>query len=298
MIVPTEKLPRANALMQTLWTLTSAIGPALSALLISKWGISTLFLIDAVTFIISSISILFINIPSPKKKSNFAKKEKNRRMFSNEIRTGWKYLKFPPLLWLLGLQLIANFAFSTDVLIPVVVKHSTDWLKWGWNFESSFAFIDTLGFIGGTLGGFLAAYIGVFTKKRALGVLIPYIGISLALLAFGSSKALINGGIFYFVRMFLTTIAHTHISTIWQMTIPPSTQGRVFGLTRFIISALLPLQLSMVGFISSLTSPIVIYLVLGGALLVYTIFLFFYHPFFALGNIHKDHSYDPTNING
>jgi MFS family permease len=88
MLVPEEKLPRANGMMQTIWSLSGIVSPAIAAFIISLPGLARqglvpdslgaalgqmtdgtalAMLVDAVTFFLAAGILPFLYIPSPKR---------------------------------------------------------------------------------------------------------------------------------------------------------------------------------------------------------------------------------------
>jgi MFS family permease len=86
-IVSEEELTTANALDAASWSTALAIGAALGGLVVSKYGVDVAFVIDSVTFLISTIILLPIIIPQT------VSKEMQGPLFSTaffNIKAGFK----------------------------------------------------------------------------------------------------------------------------------------------------------------------------------------------------------------
>ena len=62
-IVPADDLLQANILMQTTYTITLVLGPALAGLTIGMFGTTPAFALDAVTFLVSASLVVTMSIP-------------------------------------------------------------------------------------------------------------------------------------------------------------------------------------------------------------------------------------------
>lgn len=240
MIVLEEKLSRANAMMQTMWTLTAGLAPLVAATVLSlpSWisGLSTLhgvmmvFLLDAFTFFISGLTLLFLHIPSPKQKEQ----EETPKAFWSDVRLGFWYLrKRSNFLWLLSIAFVVNIVYASELLFPVIVKQHLveDWTKMGWTYSYAYGFLETIGFAGATIAGVLmSSWNGKGLKHNQLyPVLIPLLINGCMFILFGFSTWLMLSSVFLFIRMFFSVVGSSFETAIWQRNVPPEVQGSVFG---------------------------------------------------------------------
>lgn len=126
MILPKKHLNRASSMMTTMLTLTGALAPIISASILSfskNNGIIWVFLVDAVTFILSGLCLLFLKIPSPDQNNIEKVGSKGSSSFWLDLKSGMVYLlKYPSFLWLLFLTFIVNIVYCSEILLPVIVK--------------------------------------------------------------------------------------------------------------------------------------------------------------------------------
>jgi MFS family permease len=278
LIVPEKNLAKANALMQTMWTLSGVIAPILAALLLTRLNASIVILFDSLTFLVSMFVLIFLKIPSPTNEQASKKDSFHIKNYFHELKIGGiNLIRIPNLIWLILLGGMANMAFATDLLIPVLIRDNfqKSWLDMGWNYEYSYVFIETSGFIGATLAGLMMVLWGVLKKNHILGVLFPLVLAGLMLMAFGHSSSIIFAGVIYFFRMGLSTISNIHLTTIWQKSVPSHVQGRVFGLRRFINNIITPLGITLVGYMGTILNSSLVLTTLGLLLVISAVTQFF-----------------------
>ncbi|MGH2605457.1 MAG: MFS transporter, partial [Anaerolineales bacterium] len=183
MIVPEAQLPRANGMMQTIWSLSGILSPALAAAIITLPGLARQGTItgyvgarlaslpdgtalavglDAITFFLAALTLGFLRIPSPQPAESG--KEGERVSLWQDVRIGARYIwDRRPLLWLLGTFTLANFASSPlEVFQPLLVKFNLapDWSARGLTYEAALALLVSVGSVGGVLGGVLISLWG------------------------------------------------------------------------------------------------------------------------------------------
>jgi DHA3 family macrolide efflux protein-like MFS transporter len=122
MLVPKEQLPRANGMMQTIWSLSGILSPALAATLISLPGLARQGVvpgalgatlgqfrdgtalamgIDAITFFGAAAILIFLFIPSPKRADLAAVDGQARKSLWADVKEGALYIWYRrPMLWL------------------------------------------------------------------------------------------------------------------------------------------------------------------------------------------------------
>jgi len=116
-MVPKEKLSRMNGLNFLFTGAVNLVGPIVAALLLEFWEISQILWIDAVTFLIAIVPLLYVSIPSVRKKQE---NSSFRREFSEGlafIRNGRGFLP------LIILSTALNFLIAPlDTLLPYFVR--------------------------------------------------------------------------------------------------------------------------------------------------------------------------------
>jgi DHA3 family macrolide efflux protein-like MFS transporter len=258
MLVPEEQLPRANGMMQTMWSLSNVLSPAAAAILISipalaRQGVVPIaalgqladgtplaIALDAVTFFAASATLLFLHVPSPKRTDLDADGRLNKSMWA-DVRQGALYIWHRrPMLWLLGSFTVVNFVSTPlGVLLPLIVKFNlaADWSARGFSFETALALIGSVLGVGGVVSGFLIS--------------------TWAAMAF-----ILDG---------MSPIMNAHSQAIWQTQTPRELQGRVFAVRTMIAWVTIPLSTVLAGWAGGMFNPGIVVAVLGAILALFCV---------------------------
>lgn len=298
MLVPEKQLPRANGMMQTMWSLSAVLSPAIAAGIISipellrgtlppgydpregiRSGAALAIGVDAVTFFIGAAVLPFLHVPSPKRTDLGEKGAKPKKSIWVDIKEGARYIRVrKPLLWLLATFTIINFASAPlEVFIPLLLKFNlaADWEAQGFTFASAMAFLSTFGGLGGVAGGILMSTWGGLKKRRVYGVLVP-IMIAGAIQAFyGLSPWLYVTAGLNFLLIALMPIMNAHSQTIWQTQVPRELQGRVFSVRRVIAQFSAPIGVLVAGVTGAYFNPGWVLAILGIAVVIFGLFQLF-----------------------
>jgi len=297
MIVPEKQLPRANGMMQTMWSLSSILSPAIAAGLIAlpslarsglvpggvgDWlaslrdGAPLAIGIDAVTFLLAALVLSFLFVPSPKRADLHADGTKRKTNVWADIKLGAVYIKHrPPLLWLLLTFTVINFASApVELFIPLLLKFNlaASWEPLGFSFETALATIGTIGGIGGVIGGVLVSVWGGLKGRKVFGVVVPILLAGCVQIAYGLSGTLYLTAAMNFLLLSLIPIMNSHSQTIWQTQVPRELQGRVFAVRRVIAQASSPIGLFLAGLAGAQLNPGWIIAGLGVLIVVFAAF--------------------------
>ena len=279
MIVPADKLPRANGMMQTIYALSGILSPAVAATLIAVpamarqgvigGGVGALLGrlsdgaplaigIDAVTFFLAAATLLFLFIPSPRRADLQASDGGKRKSLWADILEGGRYIwQRRPLLWLLGTFTIANLTSAAFVIQPLLVKYNlaADWGRRGFTYETALALLTSVAGMGGLAGGVFISAWGGLKKRRVYGVVLPLLLVGLAMVVFGLSPWLFLAAGAVAVADFLNPMLNAHSQAIWQIQTPRELQGRVFSVRRLIAQCSAPLGTLLAGVFGGLFNP-------------------------------------------
>jgi hypothetical protein len=207
--------------------------------------------IDALTFFMAAVTLIFLAIPSPKHEEAVGLETKEQNSFWSDVGFGWVYIwRRRPMLWLLGTFAMANFtATPLGILVPMLVKFNlaADWGRLGFTYESALAALQMLAGIGGVAGGIFITTWGGLKKRRVYGVVVPILLAALAQIVYGATS-------WFYVALaagvlidFCLPILNAHSQTIWQTQTPRPLQGRVFAVRRLIAQVSSPISTFLVG---------------------------------------------------
>ncbi|MGB8648448.1 MAG: MFS transporter [Anaerolineae bacterium] len=295
MLVPEAQLPRANGMMQTIWSLSGIVSPAIAAMLISLPQLARQGLIpggaggwlagirdgsplaigmDGVTFFLAAATLIFLYIPSPKRTDLHAESGKGKSIWA-DIKEGGLYIWHRrPLLWLLGTFTVANLVSSPiGIFVPLMLKFNLqpDWAARGFTFETALALMSSIGAVGGVAGGFLISAWGGLKKKRVYGVLGGMIVAGLAQIIFGFSPLFFLTAAMMGVLEGMTPVMNAHSQAIWQTQTPRELQGRVFAVRRVIAQFTWPLSTAVAGWVAGVFNPGTVVAILGVVLVVFCV---------------------------
>ena len=300
MLVPKAQLPRANGLMQTSWSLSNILSPAMAAMLISlpilaqqgaitgslgsflsriASGTALAIGTDALTFFGAAIIPLFLVIPSPKRQE--LSQGKGKTVWA-DIQEGALYIwDRRPMLWLLLTVTAANLFFSfMSTLRPMVVKFNliADWSAAGFTFETALALIASAIGIGGVIGGLVVSAWGGLKERRLYGVIIFLLLAGIAQVVFGLSPWLSLAAGASAVWSGIVPFMNSHTQSIWQSQTPHELQGRVFAVRRVLGQFTYPIGAAIAGAAAGIFNPGRVVAVTGALLVLFCIVQFF-NPF-------------------
>jgi MFS family permease len=237
-LVATDLLIQANALDQFVrpaaWRLA---GPAIGGFLVA-WSTGGAFLVDAATFGISIVALLFMS-PHP---IEAPPKGDHTSAFA-DIREGFRFVR--ERVWLWGTLLAAAFAYllfigPQEVLLPLLVKN-----EWGGN-PLSLGFILAMGGVG-AIGA--ALFVGQRATPRRF-ITFMYVAWTLSTLAV-AGYGLAHVPWQAMLACFLFNALETAGTIVWvttkQRLVPRYLLGRVSSLDWFISIGLLPLSFALTG---------------------------------------------------
>ncbi|MGA7722651.1 MAG: MFS transporter [Ignavibacteriaceae bacterium] len=231
-------LPNALALNSSMNSVARLVGPALSGIILMKFGAGICFLFNAVSFVAVIISLLLMKFPVYKPSAV-------KKKIMSELAEGFDYLKQTPALStvLLMLTLLSLLVLPYNTLLPVFAKVI---------FKGDAA---TFGYINSFIG------LGAVVCTFFLASLKPGTDLKFVLLAttifFGTSLMFFSQiGFFPLAMLFAAlagfgTVSFTTIcNTIIQVDSDPNMRGRVFSYVAMAMFGMLPLGSVLIGAIS------------------------------------------------
>jgi MFS family permease len=218
MITNKDELPNALALNSSMNNLARLLGPALSGIVLVKFGAGTCFLLNAVSFLAVIISLLLMKLPpyTPP----VAKKKVVR-----ELEEGFVYVKNTPVIGVLLLMLLfmSLFVLPYSTLLPVFAKTVFK------GDAATFGYINS--FIG--LGAMCGAIFLASVKKGAdlkFVLFVNTIIFGICLILFSQAAHFAVAMIFAVVIGFGTMSQSTICNTIAQVNSATNMRGRVISL--------------------------------------------------------------------
>jgi hypothetical protein len=276
-LVPTEDLQAANSFEQLTFQSSNFVGPGIAGVVLSATRLTFGFVVDAVSFLASVISLAFIHmpprLPSPSESPTSDSATKNQNQNQSGIAAFVDALRFlrstPFLLMLFGLSFLGNFAVGGlfEVATPLLFKERVGLVAGPEAFG-----IATAGFGLGSIIGAVAAGVAAKIHHKAVISLIAI----LPTVAFITLVPFIPGtfaaaALFAGVGVFLG-ISNVLLITVVQTLIPLHMMGRMMSLTMLGSLVGSPVSIFVYGIAATLV-PIPWLFVIGAALLGFGVIL-------------------------
>jgi MFS family permease len=252
-------LRSVNSIAQSINSISSLAGPAIGGILYGMFGITIVFLINGVSFIISGISELFIEYRHKKQPEKLSVK-----IFFKEFGEGIKVIKdikgLIPMFLLIALLNMID-APIIPIFLPYVGKQIL-------GFSATNIGLLTSAY---TLGAFISGITLATFMKKTDSKKLSYFGIIAAplfqivfafmifpqTLAFIASTVVIfiYSGILFFMMGFTDSFVNIPILTKIQMIIPGNMRGRVFSIMGIMSSVFIPLGYMIYGLMLDNLAP-------------------------------------------
>jgi len=230
-LVPPEHRGRANGLIDLSQSIGQIAGPAVSAWLVTRFGVESVVEVDLATFALALASLAAVRFPEP---TSVGGERRGVDTLWQEFLYGWRFLRASRGLTALTALLAAQNVVMgmVTVLVTPMVLHVGDVTALG-------RVLSTAGL--GMLAGALAMSVWGGPRRRMHAVVtFTFIsGIALFVGALPATVARIATSAALF--LFCAPIVAGCTVAIWQKAVPPQMQGRVFALRRMIGSASLPI---------------------------------------------------------
>jgi len=232
-VVSAAKLQQANALMAVSRGAAFIIGPAVSGILIAASGPGLVFAIDAVTYVLSMVTLALLRIPR-------APADAERASFASELAHGWREVRSRS--WLLASLMtfaVSNVALGAFMVLgPVIVDRELGGAaEWG--------VILTAGAVGALIGG------GVALRWRPPRPLLVSFGVMLVVasrtLALAVPFPVVVIAAASLVSLAAISIANTLWETVLQQRIRQASLSRVSSYDWMVSLVFQPVAFALVG---------------------------------------------------
>lgn len=237
MMIPDEHRSRANAVQMLTSPAAGIIAPAITGFFYALVNVSGIILIDLLTFALSMVVVLAVQIPQPPASEVGAP----RRSMLRDAFAGFAFVwQRRPLLMIFVFTGLTNFFLSAAVTLqtPYILSRTGSEAALG-ILLSSFS----LGSLAGTV--LMAAWGGT---KRRVDTMMPGIAITgLALAVLGTQSSLLPMAAALFVMAMFPPINNVSIISVLQIKVPPDLQGRVFAAISQLSILLIPIATLVAG---------------------------------------------------
>ena len=237
MLVAKEHYGRASGLVQLAGSVGNVAAPTLAAVLVVTGGLTAVFVIDFVTFLVAVGTLAAVRIREPQRT---ATPGRGVGALLRESKQGFAFVGARRGLLVLLLSFtVVNFAFSFQsvLLIPLLLSMTTEATA------GVVVSIGALGLVGGSLA--LSVWGGPSDRIKGLYGALVFMAVGLAIMGAAPSIAAVIVGT---VLMHAThPIAGGSSQAIWQSKVPPEMQGRVFAVRQVMAIAAAPIAFILAG---------------------------------------------------
>jgi MFS family permease len=222
MVLPKEKLGRANGMQQFVWAFAQVTAPFLAGILLGTWGLKPVLVIDCASFFVAIGAYLAITIPNPERTLE-DKTRRGVRVLLDDIVVGAKYLNNPLLLFLCLFLSGLNLAAGVVGLLfqPMMLAFTS---------AAVVGRVATIGALGMLAGSVLMSIWG--GPKRLTGIMALNALCSICLIAGGMKASAILIAISGFLFFFCYPLLAGSVQAMLQQSVAPEIQGRVFSFVR------------------------------------------------------------------
>jgi len=259
-ILSKEELMTGNAFLSTMRQVASVLSPVIAGLLYGYLGLFIVMLINGVSFLLSGVSEIFIEMPPMHVEDKRVSFEHIRKDF----KTGLNFLKKSQVaMGVIFLGVFVNFAFSGmfNVLLPYafIQKFHIS--------ESLYGTFTSVTFIGMIIGPALGAMwskkdsterIVVISMSSVAGLML-FLGLYTSPIMpqfFHTTTGILFGtGVFMFMICLLIAIVNVCISTHFQKVVPLEMMGRVGSVFSTFMMASSPLGQMLFGIMVDKVEP-------------------------------------------
>ena len=229
--------PRANAMLSLVRFGPAIFAPSLAAYLLGFTSISTVLVIDVLSYGIAVATVFLVRIPATP-----AQPVAERTSVWRDTAFGFRYIVGSrPLVYLEGLLFSIGLlaAMGYAMIIPLILGRT------GSDTQAGIAL--SIGAIGGVLG---AVAIGALppTRDKMFRILVAIGAFSIVgRVLFGVAQSLVFWAIAMFVLHLCIPFIDGYGQAIWQEKVRPAVQGRVFAARQFIENLAVPVGLLVAG---------------------------------------------------
>jgi len=250
-VVEKEYLTDANSLNSLSSSVSALLAPILAAFIYTTMGLFAVLVINAISFIASAISEMFIHLPHVKKENSFGLAE-----YKADFVAGIKYVLNQKIIFLLVIVgFFLNFAFNPFMSIGLLVVLKSV-LKAP---DAYYGYLQSTLVLGMIIAPFI---IGKLNKGSLIKTLIKSLSVTALVISIAglmlsgffidlSEFSLLAFALFtglMFLVVILITVGNVMLGSFQQKIIPNDMLGRVITITMSITTGAVPLGQMLFGF--------------------------------------------------
>lgn len=272
-IVEKDDLLEANSMQSLVLSIGQLFAPVIAAFVYGVFGLLMVITVNAISFLLSAISEMFINIPNHVKKTE----KKNVKLFILDLKEGIKVIKENRFISsIIGLATIINFCIGPLFSIGLIFIIKEVLVATDFQF-GIFQMVLTASMIAAPL--FCTKYI----KRVPIGKLsfISFMSISILILMISIVPSNLLLGIFipnifpYILLLLLSfiigifvSIANISIGTLFNQVVPLEVMGRAATVLNLSVTIFIPVGQMLFGYLYDILLPSYVIMICGSILLL------------------------------
>jgi len=277
-VVEKEQYLEANSLRTMVISFGTLMAPILGAIIYGAFGLFIAIIINAVSFLISAISEMFIKVPKTKSEDNV----KSLAGFKKDLVEGIKIIKeSKPIRTIISIAMIVNFSIAPlfSVGLIFLVKEVLS--------QSDFR----LGLLQTVLSASMIAAPMLLTKRLKqmklgdvlvksfliIGFLIMLISITVNQSVFSISDGLLSYIIVlvtcFIIGVFVTAV-NIAVGTLLQKIVPLEYMGRTSTVLGLGTAIMIPIGQVIFGYLYDIINPGIV-MILNGAIIILTVIIYY-----------------------
>ena len=258
LIMDKQRLMEANSLSEMSQQIARIIGPALAGVMFLKFGFKFICIFNSITYIISALIILSINLPT---RSIEKKKWGNFKAPLKEIVEGLKYVRNSHLITSI-IIICGAIQFGAGAIVVLVVMFVKEALHGS---DAVYGMIISATAIGSLAGAFTTWFRGRLSEEVIAKYSFLVLGVAILSVSFSSSVSLAL--LFFAVVGISQTIASIAIATLLQKHVPNEIMGRTFASMGILIQACQLVSMGVGGILSDIIGVRMVY-ILGSVIIL------------------------------
>lgn len=213
-IVAREKIPAVSALTSLKFTISMIVGPALAGIVMSGYGVSMVFSLDILSYMISLVAIYLIDVPLVLVKAT--------ESVTRSILSGLRYAgSRQELIGTYAVDIIAMIFGMPQALFPAISEQFGGATVLGWFYSAP------------AIGALVVTVFGGWMnkiKRYGLGVAIAASIWGLAIIIFGFASSVYVAIAALMLAGGADAVSGVFRVTLWNLTIPTELRGRLAGI--------------------------------------------------------------------
>lgn len=245
-IVPQASLMRVNGIFGTLQSLMQLLSPVVSAALLSRMPMQTVFYIDVVTALIAVGIMFMLKVPLHQKAML-----PSTTGYLDDLKEGLRYARDEPIVRTILVFYSVFFVLIVPVamLTPLMVQRTFATEQWLALFRDEYFMLMAMEIAFGAasaIGGIAIAIWGGF-KNRLYTIALSCIVFGILTLAMGFTVNFFLFLVLMFAVGLFVPVFSTAVTTLLQERVPGDKMGRVFSLVGIVITAAFPFGMLVFG---------------------------------------------------